>query len=162
MNTEEGVDRLGLVADDLAVACTVSTTGLLQLWSLGGPQPGALLARHDCLRGEPALRVGESDGYVLGTLYDEGSGVAHVAAGGVDGRLGLFHLNLEAASFSGLVPHGAGGGGHSGVVRSLAQLGASRRFATGGEDGLVCLWRPAGRRPASAAPAAAAGKRRRP
>lgn len=151
VNSEEDVRALSFAGEGADLLCAISTTEVLQLWSLHERRLGAMCGRFPDLRADRRLRVGESDGYIVGVLYDRPSGHADVLAGDVAGGLALFHLNLEVADFTGPLPKG-----HNGIVRATEQLGgAGRHFATGGEDGVVCVWRPeAAALGAPAAPAA--------
>ncbi|CAE8602673.1 unnamed protein product [Polarella glacialis] len=142
LNTGEMVRSLSFAAESKDLLCTISTSEVLQLWSLSQQRLGVACGRLD-LRSDSRLQVGESDGYVVDVLYDDSSGRASVLAGSVDGTLVLYHLNLEGATFSQALPSGrvSSVGGHKAVVRASAQLGPTA-FATGGEDGVICLWKP--------------------
>ncbi|CAE8606410.1 unnamed protein product [Polarella glacialis] len=142
LNTGEMVRSLSFAAESKDLLCTISTSEVLQLWSLSQQRLGVACGRLD-LRSDSRLQVGESDGYVVDVLYDDSSGRASVLAGSVDGALVLYHLNLEGATFSQALPSGrvSSVGGHKAVVRASAQLGPTA-FATGGEDGVICLWKP--------------------
>eukprot|EP00930_Biecheleria_cincta_P090899 TRINITY_DN80387_c0_g1_i1.p1 TRINITY_DN80387_c0_g1~~TRINITY_DN80387_c0_g1_i1.p1 ORF type:complete len:374 (+),score=62.83 TRINITY_DN80387_c0_g1_i1:70-1191(+) len=140
LNSGEAVRSLAFGPEGGDLLCTLSTTEVLQLWSLSERRLGAACGRLQCLRTEARLRVGESDGYVVDVLYDEDSGRAHVLTGRVDGSLVLYHLNLEGATFA--ADLACSTGGHKAVVRAVTQLGSNGLFATGGEDGQICLWNP--------------------
>mmetsp|Transcript_105661 Transcript_105661/g.268430 ORF Transcript_105661/g.268430 Transcript_105661/m.268430 type:complete len:383 (-) Transcript_105661:40-1188(-) len=141
VNGGETTRSLSFIGEDSEVVAAVSTTEVVQLWSLHEQRPGGFCGRFPNLRASPSLRVGESDGYIVDVLYDQASGRAHALGGSVSGALSLFHLNLEASELAVSLPSG----GHGGVVRGAAALGAAvgGGFATGGEDGKICLWRPA-------------------
>lgn len=138
VNNDEAVRHLAFVGEGSEIACAVSTTEVLQLWSLHESQAGALCGRFAELRADKRLLVEESNGSIVEVLYDEPSGRAHVLASAVDGRMAVYHVNLEGATFVAELP-GQAGGGHSELVRSAAQLGTSY-FATGSEDGHVLVW----------------------
>ncbi|CAJ1329885.1 unnamed protein product [Effrenium voratum] len=132
MNSEESVERLAFAAEG-DVLCSVSSSNVLQLWSLKDPKAGARCGRLEALRSDPRLKVGESDGHLIDVLSDQSRG--YVLAGNTKGRLFLYHLNLEGAEFL-----EASEGGHSALVRASASVGSA--FVTGGEDGRLCLWQP--------------------
>ncbi|CAJ1399604.1 unnamed protein product [Effrenium voratum] len=131
MNSEESVERLAFAAEG-DVLCSVSSSNVLQLWSLKDPKAGVRCGRLEALRSDPRLKVGESDGHLIDVLSDQSRG--YVLAGNTKGRLFLYHLNLEGAEFL-----EASEGGHSALVRASASVGSA--FVTGGEDGRLCLWR---------------------
>lgn len=140
LNSGESVRSLAFVAEGGDLLCTISTTEVLQLWSLSERRLGAACGRLQSLRSERHLRVGESDGTVVNVLYDEPSGRAHVLTGRVDGSMVLYHLNLEGATFA--ADLACSNGGHKDMVRTATQLNSKGLFATGGEDGQICLWTP--------------------
>lgn len=159
LNSGESVRSLAFGADGGDLLCTISTTEVLQLWSLSERRLGAACGRLQCLRSEAHLRVGDSDGYVVDVLYDEASGRANVLTGRVNGSLVLYHLNLEGATFAADLACTAGG--HTEVVRAATQLSSKGLFATGGEDGQICLWKPSASCLDAKAPRQRATKRHR-
>lgn len=166
LNGGESVQRLGFLGEDASVAYTVSTTDVVQLWSLHEGRPGSC-GRFEDLRAHEQLRQGDTDGYVLGALYDAESGRAHVLAGAIDGSMLLFHLNLEAATVSAVMPAGdANARGHRRAPRCMVPLiggglgGSQGGFVTGGEDGRICVWRPGAPEGAPSAPGGGGGAKR--
>ena len=74
------------------------------------------------------------EGHLVDLLYEDATGSAQLLVGHFEGRLGLYHLNLEGASYASSLE------AHRGLVRVAAQHRDG--FLTGGEDGLLCCWRP--------------------
>jgi len=139
MNGGESTKSLTFIGEDTAALAVISTTEVLQVWSLIGNRSGTSCGRFADLHAAPSLKVGETDGYIVDVLYDVSSGRAHAVAGAVDGSLALIHFNLETSGPTEPLMIASCGGGHSGMVRALAPL-SNGRFATGGEDGKVCIW----------------------
>lgn len=136
MNSEESVERLRfagrvcLVSQAFQVGarlCSLSTTGTVQLWSLAQPRGGVRCGRV-------GLRHLGVDGHLVDVLYEDCSGRAQLLTSHFEGRLALYHLNLEGASYTCSLE------GHKGLVRTAAPYRDG--FLTGGEDGLLCCWRP--------------------
>eukprot|EP00434_Breviolum_minutum_P034448 symbB.v1.2.030491.t2/scaffold3435.1/size56750/1 len=110
MNSEESVERFSFAADG-GMLCSISTTDVLQLWSLKPPKEGVRCGRIDHLRSEERLKagninwtgciarlpgkVGESDGHLVDVLYDQQSGTAYVLASS-DGLLCLWRAEAKA------------------------------------------------------------------
>lgn len=65
-------------------------------------------------------------------------GSAYVLMSSVRGKLCLYHLNLEGATYTSDLKDGKGG--HKALVRVSSGF-AENTFVTGGEDGNLCLWR---------------------
>eukprot|EP00927_Polykrikos_kofoidii_P083381 TRINITY_DN8518_c0_g2_i3.p1 TRINITY_DN8518_c0_g2~~TRINITY_DN8518_c0_g2_i3.p1 ORF type:complete len:429 (-),score=71.77 TRINITY_DN8518_c0_g2_i3:142-1389(-) len=162
VNVEVAVQKLSFLGEDDGVVAVISTTEALQLWSVHERRPGIRIADYPDLRMDPRLKADESDGYLVDTLFDQRSGRAWVVGGAVDGQMALYHLNFDGTLFWGTLPSSTGTTighsglcGHSAVVRAIAPLGQSEGdgttrddggycgvpFVTGGEDGLLCLWR---------------------
>jgi len=142
LNTCDGIRNISFASRNADIVCTISTSEVLQMWSMHEKQCGSLCTRFDGVRCNPKLCVGDSGGYLLDVLYDEDSGRAGLLAGSVDGTLAAYHLNLEDTTFLGTFTDGNNGSGHAGVVRGCARVGNKGLLATGGEDGLVCVWKP--------------------
>lgn len=151
VNTNDVVRMINVIGDDAAIVATVSSTETLQLWSFHEQRSGTSCGRFEELRSDRRLCVSESEGYVVGVGYDTKTGRARALAGAVDGNLALFHLNMETVAFQAKLPrhetkNAKNRSYHTGIVRSAALFDPARGwdagFATGGEDGRICVWMP--------------------
>lgn len=171
---ERAVKGLSLLGPGTSCVCIRSAMEDVGLWQVEGLDSQCNGAAGDgisvrrraewlSVRSHPAIREGDSGGYVVDVFYDNVAGRLFILAGSVSGRLLLLHANLDGmapaavfkddatflTSLAGSSRDGlTGGGGHTGVVRGAASLQASgcssNRLLTCGEDGRICAWRQKG------------------
>eukprot|EP00929_Paragymnodinium_shiwhaense_P071655 TRINITY_DN36406_c0_g1_i1.p1 TRINITY_DN36406_c0_g1~~TRINITY_DN36406_c0_g1_i1.p1 ORF type:complete len:391 (+),score=44.45 TRINITY_DN36406_c0_g1_i1:273-1445(+) len=155
INTEEAVRSMSFLGEEAGAVAVFSTTDVLQVWSFDEKRPGALCVTCRDVRSDPRLCIDETEGYLVGTLFEQKCGRSWILAGAVNGSLALYHLNLEGAAFVSGLPSGKAG--HTATVRAVLPFSGSSLangraegadsncpsspFVTAGEDGQVCLWR---------------------
>ncbi|CDI87956.1 WD domain, G-beta repeat-containing protein, putative [Eimeria praecox] len=181
---DRAVKGLSLVGPDAACICVRSSMEDVGLWQLDGLERfrnnnntataagmsgsststaevyGHRRAEWLAIRSHPAIKEGDSCGYVVDTFYDSVVGRLFVLAGSVSGQLLLLHANLDgvtpaavfrsrSSSSSGAVAASVSQG-HSGVVRGAIATPGSENSGFGlitcGEDGRICSWSQASSR----------------
>ena len=81
--------------------------------------------------------------YLIGCTYDSASDQLSLMAGTSVGNVGLFPISEKREKAAEILPPTvAFHGSHTDIVRSLSCYGPAnnRRYISGGEDGLICLW----------------------
>ena len=81
--------------------------------------------------------------YLVGCTYDSGLNQLSLIAGTTEGHVGLFPIRERGEAKPEILPPTvAFHGSHTDIVRSLCWDGPAsrRRYVTGGEDGLICIW----------------------
>mmetsp|Transcript_20460 Transcript_20460/g.37320 ORF Transcript_20460/g.37320 Transcript_20460/m.37320 type:complete len:361 (-) Transcript_20460:13-1095(-) len=140
ISTGEMVRSFSCLTASGDLVCTVSTTEVVQLWSIASAWRGCLCGKFEDLRTRPEVSVGESGGTVVDALTDPDTGRAYLVASSVAGDLSLFHINMATATNMGCLSRD--GGGHTSSVRAAVSVGQHGSFVTGAEDGAIICWSP--------------------
>lgn len=131
LNTGSSVQRFGCFGPAAAFAYTITRTEGVSLWNIGTAER---VADFSGMRMQ-FLEAGIDLTSLVDCMYDAASNRLQCLAGNDEGRLALLELGPATCSLSSWLPRG-----HSNTVRAAAAV-SPECFATGGEDGIVALWK---------------------